>query len=574
MERIDWTAVGNALDAHFREVASLQIPQNGTKYDVTTQFDKFGNYWIPQVDSGRFDTTLQNGVLYREVIVNDLERAVDNAFGRRGPWGVMVVGPHGVGKSHSLVNLVLKLQRSRKYLVTFVPDCGRWLHPKFMLQMICGSFGTTPAGVGWSGQVTDDALDDFAKQIEMLLAARKKRWVVVFDQINKLFTKCRTDKMAGLENQYQMIHTIRSVGRVISVISASANNEVADDHTSFTAYNHKIDMEDAELQLLFSILGQDKEKAEEVKRTVGGHPHYVAKYLEDGERACLQTLRNDVAASVAGLTTRFAGTVFAPMVLEAVALSVLGQSRDNVGHYDRKFLVPIDNGTKVTFLPILPVVIEIYRSVHWNDIMEYVRMNEQHLLGVCALKETTPDVRGRLFEAVVIRKITSDGLEFLWKCTDSKLCIDAGRVYHFAGSALPMYSSIQENALYVPDSMKFPAIDFFARTGNLIVAFQAHISKHKDVGPPFLGMCHKSGWLQPNVTVVLIYLSPTEESRKLRPVPESGFIEKTFTRSDSAAAAAAAEGVPEGSKKVYLGSECLAGFPGSLAKIPYPDNGR
>jgi hypothetical protein len=117
--------------------------------------------------------------------------------------------------------------------------------------------------------------------------------------------------------------------------------------------------------------------------------------------------------------------------------------------------------------------------------------------------------------------------------------------------------------------MKFPAIDFFARTGNFIVAFQVHISKHKDVGPPFLGMCNKSEWLQQNVTVVLIYLSPNEKSQEFvdRPVG-SGFIEKMLTRSESD------EGIPEGSKKVYLGSRCLAHFPFSLATIPYPDSGR
>jgi hypothetical protein len=561
----DWTAVGNALDAHFSKVTSLKIPQNGTKYDVREQFgEKFG-YWTGKVDAARFRTTLRNGVLYREDIVNDLVREVDNAFGHKVKWGVMVAGPHGVGKSHSLVNLVLKLMQRGDCLVTFVPDCGKWDFPIFMLQMICGSFGTNPANFGWSDQVTASEVSSIATSIESLLAAREKRWVVVFDQINKLFTTCMTDKFVRLENQYQMIQNIRSVGRVISVISTPSNNEVADDHTSFTTYNHKIDMEDAELKLLFSILGEDEDLAEEVKRTVGGHPHYVAQYLE-GARSCLDTLYNDAGASIVGLTTRFAGTHIARMVMDAVVLSVLGQSRYHVGRYDRKFLVHHDDGVRVTFRPILPAVIAAYRRIFWDDIMAYVSANERHLLHVCALRETTPDVRGRLFKAVVIQKIISSGLEFTWE--NSTLCIDAGRVQRFAGSSLPPYSTVQENVLYVPDSMEFPAIDFFACTGGFVVAFQVHISKHKDVGPRFLGMCHKAGWLQPNVTVVLIYLSPTTESEEhiIRNVGE-GVIDAPFTRSHSN------EGIPEESRNVYVGSRCLANCPGSLASIPYPHGG-
>jgi hypothetical protein len=38
----------------------------------------------------------------------------------------MVKGTEGMGKSHTLVNTVLKLQSTGEYLVTFIPDCERW----------------------------------------------------------------------------------------------------------------------------------------------------------------------------------------------------------------------------------------------------------------------------------------------------------------------------------------------------------------------------------------------------------------------------------------------------------------
>jgi hypothetical protein len=336
---LDWAAVGNALDAHFRNVCSLQIPQNGTKYNIKGVFRTFG-YWVAMVDKESFDATLNNGILYREDIVNDLVSAVKNAFGCNGARGVLVEGPHGVGKSHSLVNLVLKLQWRGDCLVTFVPDCGKWDHPIFMLTMICGSFGTTPDALGWSGQVTDEAVYHFGNKIQWLLADRGKRWVLVFDQINKLFTKCRTNKVYRLDRQYRMIDNVRSVGQVISVLSVSTNNEKVHVPASFGRYSHRIDMEDAELKLLFSKLAVE-DVADDVKRTAGGHPGSVAKYMGI-KTTFLNALYNDVHMSVDRLMIDFACVTSIPRkVMEAVVLSVLGQSHGRLAlWYDKKFLVP------------------------------------------------------------------------------------------------------------------------------------------------------------------------------------------------------------------------------------------
>jgi hypothetical protein len=322
---IDWAAVGNALDAHFRDVGSLEIPRNRTKYNIKGVFGKLG-YWVPEVDGESFHTTLNNGILYREDIVSDLVREVENAFDCNGAWGVLVEGPHGVGKSHSLVNLVLKLQQAGDRLVTFVPDCGKWDHPSFMLNMICGSFGATPDDIGWSEQViTDEAVDDFGDKIKELLTDRGKRWVLVFDQINNLFTTCRTNSVYGLDRQYRMIKNVRSVGQVISVLSLSTDNERLRGLDSFSRYSHKIDMEDAELKLLFSKLAVE-DVAGDVKRTAGGHPGSVAKYLRN-KTTFLNTLYNDVFVSVDRLMKDFAHGGSVPrMIMEAVVLTVLGQS--------------------------------------------------------------------------------------------------------------------------------------------------------------------------------------------------------------------------------------------------------
>lgn len=60
----------------------------------------------------------------------------------------MVKGPQGIGKSHSLVNTVLKLQSTGKDLVTLIPDCKRCNNEFYFVNAICSSFGAAPGELG------------------------------------------------------------------------------------------------------------------------------------------------------------------------------------------------------------------------------------------------------------------------------------------------------------------------------------------------------------------------------------------------------------------------------------------
>lgn len=58
--------------------------------------------------------------------------------------GIMVKGPPGIGKSHSLVNLFHKLvygSSNNKYLVTFIPDCEKLSSAHALLDAIRASSG-------------------------------------------------------------------------------------------------------------------------------------------------------------------------------------------------------------------------------------------------------------------------------------------------------------------------------------------------------------------------------------------------------------------------------------------------
>jgi hypothetical protein len=80
-------------------------------------FSPTESYWIENVKQLQFDDSVSRGILYRPKIVKEMMKVVEDVFKKERRTGI--------GKSHSLVNLVRNLQynSSCKYLVIFIPDC-------------------------------------------------------------------------------------------------------------------------------------------------------------------------------------------------------------------------------------------------------------------------------------------------------------------------------------------------------------------------------------------------------------------------------------------------------------------
>ena len=88
---------------------SARCAQKGSgMYKLSEAHHGTNPYWVDSVRPERFKGTLQSGFLYRPAIVNGLCSRIQDALNSSVREGVMVKGPHGVGKSHSLVNTVLK----------------------------------------------------------------------------------------------------------------------------------------------------------------------------------------------------------------------------------------------------------------------------------------------------------------------------------------------------------------------------------------------------------------------------------------------------------------------------------
>lgn len=153
------------------------------------------SYWKGNVRSERFKKTLDDGILYRPEIVRELVQKVESALVSSVSEGIVVKGPQGSGKSHSLVNLVHKLMygSNNKYLVAFIPDCEKWSTVDDLLGAICGSFGMSVdlmnSQVQGNNILDKRILHSLIANVDSILCKMDKKWVFVFDQINRIFVR-------------------------------------------------------------------------------------------------------------------------------------------------------------------------------------------------------------------------------------------------------------------------------------------------------------------------------------------------------------------------------------------------
>jgi hypothetical protein len=140
-------------------------------------------------------------------------------------------------------------------------------------------------------EIVPDQRDYYERQIDTIvdaiadsLATKEKHLVLVFDQVNKLFPRTGKSSISALPFPYFMITQIRKPLRVISILSAPANNQFADTLESFIEYQHPVHMDDNELVKVFGPVAIE----EEVQRFAGNLPYYVGLFIKDGEENFLK----------------------------------------------------------------------------------------------------------------------------------------------------------------------------------------------------------------------------------------------------------------------------------------------
>jgi hypothetical protein len=305
-------------------------------------------------------------------------------------------------------------------------------------------------------------------------------------------------------------------GHITSVISASANNEVAykKSHPGFMEYNHPIAMDAEELALCFPNLfsGMNDEARTELLDQTGGVPlqvQLVSTHKGNYESEEIESIQHFLRK----LRDETHEATYAEMVKSAISCVLLG-SVDGTDIYDKKYTLRV--GTTRRYEPVYPLVMVAYRDFFWNEIMAYLEEHEATLLDTCKYAETGNDTRGRLFELIVIRrcidgavteteKSTLTGFSGLSRC---KL------VDRFTTQKLP--ERLPEDGMYVPMNSNFPAIDLIWKMpGNKIWCVQVHVSHHPSALVTLEKMCQEAGWKS---DVVLLYLSPEPQISNLASV--------------------------------------------------------
>ena len=527
---IDLATLSAAVDAFFQRQA-LQCPAATTKYKVQDNFHG-APYWVESLRGSRFEATLVSGILYRPEIVDEIVNSIEQCLDKLVVRGLMVKGPQGVGKSHSLINTVLKLQSTGNYLVTFLPDGEKWDSARFLIKYICNSFGSTPQDLGIRYQsrydeerVLEDLVAAVDKKLEEL--GKGKKWVFIFDQINKIFNKpennySKAKDVSGLAFPFRAIGAVMKAGRITSVISASANNEMAykEKHENFDDYNHRTTMTGDELCSSFDNINETT--LGEVLEHTNGVPLYASMYAGDPLNF-EDTVDESVWNSIRGLRLSESGADDPDwqFVLVSICCCLLG-TLSTSGFYDKKFLVRIrktrpGGRTLWEYQALFPAALAAYRKYLWKELMQYVERNEQTLLGVCSSPDTTNDTRGRLFETMVIRRCQSIGVGIqVGEDTQGTqlrqpVAIDASPdpiADLFDGKQLKDLTIISPNRVYVPTNPNFPAIDLIWKNGRSVFGVQVHVSSHDDVANSFFGMCKAAKWFEIFDEVHLLYLSP------------------------------------------------------------------
>jgi hypothetical protein len=140
--------------------------------------------WVPDLTE-RFRSTIENGILYRPRIVEDLRKQIDRLFKSLIKVGLMVKGPQGVGKSHTLVNLVVNLEEQRDkgrspYHVTFIPNCDNWRTVGDFVWAVLDSFEVSAvisAATVESVQTPGD-VHMFVDLLDGMLEGKNVKWIL------------------------------------------------------------------------------------------------------------------------------------------------------------------------------------------------------------------------------------------------------------------------------------------------------------------------------------------------------------------------------------------------------------
>jgi hypothetical protein len=507
------------VENHFNAIARRPMAYNRSQmYEIINAYHGTLPYWEPDVRIERFESQGPTGyqlvpLLYRPAIVNTIFQKIDSFLEEGRKKGLLVTGPQGIGKSFSLVNTVIALESTGDYLVTFIPDCDQWSLGFHLVKAIAQSIGVETTAIRdfpdfnqhWEGVVGEGNFKKLINAISNCLAALGKKWVFVFDQINKLFIKGaqRVNSISELGFPYNAIKNVMRPKQVISVISASANDEAAEEgqHDRFVEYYHPDVMDHEELAMAFPTLEDTRiptrnagvyPPLQKVIDLTAGVPFYAARFLNefngDGDLFVKKQMKEiksnwDKLLETPTFSDRRKQQIVDNAILSYLMLPSISP------HYDKKYFYERDS----MIIPIIPIVSRAVREHFWTDLRKYFDEEEQKYVAMIRNPRTHARARGCLFENLVIVASLNPSRTPRLNLDDGTSVAFPIHFEFFQGSKLPELADVPKT--YIPANENFRAVDFIWRFKDSVVGVQVHTTQdHRDVLNNFEEMCETAGW--------------------------------------------------------------------------------
>jgi hypothetical protein len=527
------TTIRCDLETYFDSKTTLRTNHNGNDYSMYIIGDVYGGStelprWFYDLRVDRFEGYNVDGLLYRPQIVNEICQNIESNLNSSVGKGLFVKGPQNIGKSFSLVNTVIHLESTGDYLVTFIPDCENWLNPYHLVEAIFFSFGSDAERFGYcENNVNNQAIVKIVDEIDSILKNWEgggKKWIFVFDQINKIFKKpscsMSTGMVGDLPFPFNMMKRVMKSGRITSIISASANNEAAniDRHMGFVEFNHTTKMERKELEIAFFnsrdiTKFEDKTLIDTAMELTDGVPGYVHIFLNTcngNGRLFEDKIENEVDTSF-NILSESSSPMKLDAIKKSIITSILGMKTNNRRYYDRQFFIQDAlGGGLFRYHALIPAIVNAYTAQLFQDLLLYVSEKEAELLQICSYTETEQFVKGSLFEFIVISRILTKKISFtLPKRKKRNFTVVSKPAIFFETDEFPTPAALNEDGVYIPRSRRFPAIDIILRQGKTVIGVQIHVGKKGKVDIEKFSILSKSaGWLT-SFDAYLLYLSPT-----------------------------------------------------------------
>jgi len=238
-------------------------------------------------------------------------------------------------------------------------------------------------------------LRKFVESINAKLAMQRRQWVFIFDQINKLFIRFPgiTD-ISALPFPFYYMYLITKRGRITTIISASANNEIShrDRRDGFLNYDHCHSFTDNELLAAFPILTSfDDEVINSIKDTTGKVPLQVQELLSRHEVGAEVpnfeeyelAVNYSIKVAVGALKDQIKKQEYVKELTQSTCCCLLQVPlKEQPQYYDRKYSVlSKDVLSKDWYLrPLFPLVSSTYRDYFGQHSRNTSRMMKRLIL--------------------------------------------------------------------------------------------------------------------------------------------------------------------------------------------------